>query len=101
MSLVRPKTDDHPLSFVPVFIHTSTTTKVYSSFMHDIADNLSHYELGKLILGSSEEGAFKSVISRCFVRATHVLCTRHLKQHASRHLEDQVGYPLKERQTVI
>ena len=101
MSLIQPKNDDHPLCFGPRFIHTSATTKVYSSFMHDIADNLSHYELGKLILGSSEEVAFKSVISRCFVGATHMLCTRHLKQNASRHLEDQVGYPLKERQTVI
>ena len=31
-----------------------------------------------------------------------VLRTRqHLKQNTNRHLEDQVGYPLKERQAVI
>ena len=70
--------------------------------MHDIADNLSDYELGELILRSNEEAAFKSAISRCFVRVTHVLRTRqHLNQNANRHLEDQVGYPLKERQAVI
>ena len=101
LSVIRPKTKDHPLCFGPTFIHTSSTTKAYSSFMHDIADNLSDHELEELILGSDEEAAFKSAISRCFSGATHVLCTRHLKQNANRHLEDIVGYPLKERHEII
>ena len=69
--------------------------------MHDVADNLINLDISYLILGSDEEAAFKSAISRCFVRLTHVLCTRLLRQNANKNLEDQVGYPLKDRQEVL
>ena len=69
--------------------------------MRDVTDNLTDLDLSFLIFGSDEEAAFKSAISRCFVGSTHVLCTRHLRQNANKNLEDQVGYPLKNRQEVL
>ena len=97
----RERNDGNPICIGPTFIHTSSTTKAYSSFMHDIADNFTDTELENLFIGTDEEAAFKSAISRCFPMSTHVLCSRHLKQNVNRHLEDQVGYPLRDRQDVL
>ena len=83
--------------FGPTFIHTNFKTKVYSAFMHDIADNLTDNELGELMLGSDEETSFKVAISSYFLGLINVLFTRHLKQNANRPLEDNVSYPLKDR----
>ena len=101
LSVLRRATCDHPICFGPTFIHTSSTTKANSAFMHDIADNLSDQELGELVVGSDEKVSFKAAISRCFVGSTHVLCTRQLKQNANKQLEDKVGYPLMDRQAVL
>ena len=98
---VKPVKHISGIKYPVVTLYTSSTTKAYSSFIHDIANNLSDRELEGLIRGSDEEAAFKSAISRCFVESTHVLCMRHLKQNVNRHLEDIVGYPLKERQKII
>lgn len=101
LSVVRRSTMDHPICFGPTFTHTSSTTKAYCQFMHDIADNLTDTELTNLTIGSDEELAFKSAITRCFHGSTHVLCSRHLKQNAEKQMEDQVGYPLIERQVIL
>lgn len=91
----------HPICIGPTYIHTSSTTKTYSSFFHDIADNLSPSELNQLTVGSDEELAFKCSISRCLIGSTHVLCTRHLKQNANKQMEDKVGLPMKDRQEIL
>ncbi|XP_053375386.1 uncharacterized protein LOC128547267 isoform X2 [Mercenaria mercenaria] len=101
ISVIRRKTNDHPICFGPTFIHTNSSTKTYSSFMHKIADNLSETEIASLVIGSDEEYAFKSAIKRCFPGCTHILCTRHLKQNMNKYMEDQVGFPQKERQQII
>ena len=104
LSVLRRSILNHPICFGPTFVHTSSTTKAYSFFMHDIADiadNLSDIELSNLTVGSDEELAFKASIKRCFPGCTHVLCTRHLKQNANRYMEDQVGYALKDRHEVL
>ena len=101
LSVVRRVSDSHPLCIGPTFIHTSSTTQAYSSFMHDKADNLTDHELEHFIIGSDKEAAFSKACARCFASSTHVLCTRHLKQNVNRQLEDKVGYPLRDRQDVI
>ena len=47
--MARLRTDDHPLCFGPTLIHTSLTTKAYSAFMRDVADNLTDLDLSYLI----------------------------------------------------
>lgn len=83
---------EHPICFGPTFIHTSSTT---------IADNLTDSEIENLTIGSDEESAFKCAIKRCLPGATHVLCTRHLKQNANKQMEDSVGFPISDRQEIL
>ena len=40
-------------------------------------------------------------IVNCLPTATHVRCTRHLKNNNLKYMGDKVGYPLKERQNII
>ena len=90
-SLVRRTSLGHSICFGPTFIHTSSTTKTYSAFLHQIADNLKDSEIKTLVIGSDEEASFKSAIKRCFPEATHVLSTRHLKNKAMKYMEDICG----------
>jgi len=90
-SLVRRTSLGHPICFGPTFIHTSSTTKTYSAFLHQIVDNLKDSEIKTLVIGSDEEASFKSAIKRCFPEATHILCTRHLKNNAMKYMEDICG----------
>ena len=101
LSVLKRLTNDHPICFGPTFIHTSSTTKKYSSFFHEIADSLTDAEIPNLVIGSDEEVAFKAAIKRCFPGCTHVLCTRRLKQNANRYIEDEVGISLKDRQDIL
>ena len=93
----REGSQDHPICFGPTFIHQSSTTKAYQSFLHDIADNLTDNEIANLTVGTDEELAFKNAIKRCFSGSTHVLCTRHLKENTNRHMQNQIGYPESDR----
>ncbi|KAL3892167.1 hypothetical protein ACJMK2_004401 [Sinanodonta woodiana] len=101
LSVKKRSTDDHPIVFGPTFIHTNSSTKAYSAFLHDVADNLTDKQLQLLTIGTDEELAFKTAIKRCLPGSTHVLCTRHLKQNANRHMEDIVGFPLNDRQEIL
>ncbi|XP_053374086.1 uncharacterized protein LOC128546783 [Mercenaria mercenaria] len=100
LSVIRQETQQHPITFGPTFIHTNSNAKTYSSFFHDIADNLTQEEINNLVIGSDEEKSFKIAIERCLPGATHTLCTRHLRQNTNRYLEDHVGYPKQERQQI-
>ena len=93
----REGSKDHPICFGPTFIHQSSTTKAYLSFLHDIADNVTDNEIANLTVGTDEELAFKNAIRRCFNGSTHVLCTRHLKENTNRHMQNQIGYPESDR----
>ena len=90
-SVVRRTSLGHSICFGPTFIHTSSTTKTYSAFLHQIADNLKDSEIKTLVIGSDAEASFKSAIKRCFPEATHILCTRHLKNNAMQYMEDICG----------
>ena len=85
----------------PTFIHTTSSTTVFSLFLHDVADNLTQSQIEKLVIGTDEEISFRTAIKRCLPGSTHVLCTRHLKQNANRYMEDVVGFPLQDRKEVI
>ena len=43
----------------------------------------------------------KLPLKRCFPRCTHLTCTKHLKQNASKYIEDGVGIPLKGKQDIL
>ncbi|KAL3891339.1 hypothetical protein ACJMK2_003601 [Sinanodonta woodiana] len=78
LSVKKRPTDVHPIMFGPNCIHTNSSTKAYSAFLHDVADNLTDNQLQLLTIDTDEELAFKIAIKLCFPGSTHVLCTRHL-----------------------
>ena len=103
-SVIKRSTKDHPICFGPTFIHQSSTTLSYQSFLHDIADHLTDNEISNLTVGTDEELAFKNAIKsplRCFHGSTHVLCTRHLKENTNRQMQNNIGYPEAERIEII
>ena len=101
LSVLRRSTGDHPIVIGPTFIHTTSSTKVFSSFLHDNADNLTQSQIEKLVIGTDEEMSIRTAIKRCLPGCTHVLCTRHLKQNANRYMENVVGFPLQDLKEVI
>ena len=101
LSVVNRYTQDHPITFGPTFIHSSSSAKTYATFLHHIADNFTEQELSKLTIGSDNEYAMKASFKRCFPLSTHVLCTRHLRKNANDYLENTVGFPMKERKRVL
>ena len=60
-------------------LHTNSSIEAYSTFMHDVADNLTDYELSQLTIDSEEELSFKTSIKRCFPGSSHILFTSLLK----------------------
>ena len=101
LSVVNRYTQDHPITFGPTFIHSSSSVKTYATFLHHTADNFTEQELSKLTIGSDDQYAMKASFKRCFPQSTHVLCTRHLRKNANDYLEDTVGFPIKERKHVL
>ena len=101
LSVVNRNTQDHPITFGPTFIHSNSSTKTYSMFLHHVADNFTEQELSKLTIGSDDEYAMKASFKRCFPESTHVLCTRHLRKNANDYLENTVGFPIKERRRIL
>ena len=75
----------------------SSTSKAYEAFMFQISSNLTPAEKQHLILGSDEELAIK----QCLPTATHVLCTRHLKNNINKYMEDNAKLNLTERKNII
>ena len=55
----REDSKDHQICFGLTFIHQSSTTKAYQSFLHDIADNLTDNNISNLTVRTDEELAFK------------------------------------------
>ena len=47
-SVIKRTTNEHPICFGPTFIHQNSSTKAYSCFLHDVADNLSDQEICNL-----------------------------------------------------
>ncbi|XP_060555812.1 uncharacterized protein LOC132716534 [Ruditapes philippinarum] len=99
-SVLRRTNMEHPICFGPTFIHTNSSADTYKIFMHHIADRLTDNEIDNLVIGTDEELAFKTAIHRCFSGATHVLCTRHLKNNTLKYMEEHSGCTLKERQNI-
>jgi hypothetical protein len=89
------------VTWIGSVIHTISSSDAYISFLTHIAVKLSDSEIQSLVIGSDEEYAFKAAIRRCFPGCTHILCTRHLKQNLNKYMEDQVGYPQKDRQQLF
>ena len=49
LPVVRRTTQEHPICFGPTFIHSNSSTKTYSYFLHHISDHLTDKELSHLI----------------------------------------------------
>lgn len=73
ISVIRQTTRQHPITVDPTFIHTNSSAKTYSSFLHDIADNITKEEINALVIGSDEEKAFNVSIEHCLPGSTQIL----------------------------
>lgn len=78
LSEMKRLTGDHPICFEQTFVRTKSTTKAYSAFLHDIADELSDTQISNLTIDTDEELAFECAIKKCLPGATQVLCAKHL-----------------------
>lgn len=95
MSIIKRKTGHHPITFGPTLIHTNSSARTQFSFSMKLST------ISNLVIGSDEGQSFRKAIQRSLSGCTHILCTRHLRQNTNKYLEDQVGYPLRERQNII
>ncbi|WAR28744.1 hypothetical protein MAR_014448, partial [Mya arenaria] len=81
LSVVRTDTAEPPIFLGPSFLHGKSDFTTFDAFFSHIASHLSDSELKRLVVGSDDEQALRKSIQRSFPGATHILCTRHLKNN--------------------
>ncbi|WAR14744.1 LOW QUALITY PROTEIN: hypothetical protein MAR_004849 [Mya arenaria] len=80
LSVIR----ENPQSFL--VHHFCTGNRISQPFFSHIASKLSDSELKRLVVGSDDEQALRKSIQRSFPGATHILCTRHLRNNVKDYL---------------
>lgn len=70
-----------------------------TSFSH-LKTKLADSDTSNLVIGSDQEGSLRKAIVNNFPDATHVICTRHIKQNVSERLKNGVGIRKGERQEI-
>ena len=88
LSVVRPKTNDHPLFFGPMYIHDNSDFEAYCQFFLHLKMKLASSPLGQLVIGSDDEHALVKSVTTAFPESTHILCIRHLRKNALQKLTD-------------
>jgi len=88
VSVKRNSTQEPPIFLGPVFIHDNSDFQSISNFFNHLKVKLSDVTTDQLVLGSDEELALVNAITAAFPDATHVLCTRHLRENAKQKLID-------------
>ena len=89
VSVIDPKTGDHPIFFGPMYLHDNSDFESYANFFHHISNHLADSDTSKMVIGSDEEGGLVKGITRAFPDATHILCTRHIEENTKRQLIDE------------
>jgi hypothetical protein len=101
MHLLRRNTTDHPITFGPVFVHGSSTTKGYFSFFSRISSDLLDCNTENLLFGTDEEQALINAIKGAFPRSSLVSCIRHLRNNFVDFLKDKIGVEEKRRNLIV
>ncbi|KAK3101689.1 hypothetical protein FSP39_005507 [Pinctada imbricata] len=92
VSVIDPKTGDHPIFLGPMYLHDNSDFKTYATFFNHISTLLADVDTTHMVIGSDEEKSMVNAITHAFPTATHMLCTRHIRQNAKQKLvDDAVG----------
>lgn len=98
--LINKRTSESPIMIGPILLHGNSTHKVFSFFMHKIAEGLGGNSL-QITFGSDEEKAIRSAIANAFPNSTSLLCVSHLKKNFKNFLQNKVGLNEKERKEIV
>ena len=88
LSVVKSDSKEAPIFIGPIFLHDNSDFDTYCHFFHHLKVKLVDTNLKKLVIGSDDERAMVKAITTAFPEATHILCTRHLRQNANQKLVD-------------
>ena len=93
----------NPLFLGPMYLHWDENFETYHGFfshlqvkLHDL--NVTDIEIK---IGSDQEYAIIKALRSCFPKASHILCSRHLRDDLSRFLADKEGCSTEERNKII
>lgn len=95
--LRRKGCNTSPILMGPSYLHWKADYASYHRFFSHLKGRLSAdiagSELGgkSIVLGSDEEKALVKALQQNFPSATHVLCSRHVKNNVSRYLHHSAG----------
>jgi transposase-like protein len=85
MSL-KKNTSEPPIMLGPICMHWDGNFETYHRFISHLQIILSDVQHHNIVFGTDEEAAVITAITACFPQATHILCTRHLKENARENL---------------
>ena len=82
MTVNSTMTNESSLFIGPLLIHDNSDFDTYSYYFHHLKIKLMDTNLSKLVIGTDDEQELIKAITTIIPEATHVLCTRHLKENA-------------------
>ena len=100
LAILRRDTQEHPIFFVPMFVHGSSTTVEYSSFFDHIRRVLG-CTLSSPIIGSDDEKALTLAIKKAWPYGWTMNCHRHLHKNCSDYLQRKVDMSDQQKRYVI
>jgi hypothetical protein len=75
-----------PIMLGPIFIHWDGNFETCHHFISHLQIKLSDVQHHNIVFGTDQEAAVIKAIIACFLQATHILCTKHLKENTRENL---------------
>jgi hypothetical protein len=97
-AVIQRETRDHPIMLGPMMLHFDSDYNTYFTFLSHIRQKIGDTDI---IIGSDEEKAITKAISNTFPTATHLLCTKHMKDNIRRNLQDKIGCSREDREKIV
>lgn len=97
-AVIQRETSDHPIMLGPMMLHFDSDYETYFTFLSHIRVKTGDTDI---IFGSDEEKAITKAIHNAFPSATHLLCTKHMKDNIRRNLQDKVGCSREDREKIV
>jgi hypothetical protein len=77
-----------------IFIHWDGNFETCHHFISHLQIKLSDVQHHNIVFGTDEEAAVIKAITACFLQATHILCTKHLKENTRENLHKNYTQPI-------
>lgn len=97
-AVIRRETKDHPIMLGPMRLHVDSDSDAYFTFLSHIRQKIGDTDI---IIGSDEEKAITKAISNAFPTATHLLCTKHMKDNIRWNIQDKIEYFREDREKIV